>query len=708
MPSYAVLLAHDERPSPSTQWPAAPGGNCDGWAEWFSRTPLLFSLLLGDARQLPDLVPCSAYQDKESLSALTAPMEQVKARWQWLHRLLQPLSTSWPEAIQQQWQAIDAAITSSPRQWLLLDCATLCPHDFDEPQFAAFLQAQRDLCQQWDCSASSLPTALQALQRHPEAELGWWSPSVIARTEVIERENDDDWPAWLSEHYEERYHSAWEEELEAYLVTPKLHPHTGLPCKNDDERENWPTGLVTPYGRWLQSPAEGAIMALASGGYIAVRFPEIQAGAGHPSGLKDLNGVWQLPPSAGYRDLYALTPHVLLCKSPQLAAKHDLRSLPGLELLQAGLIDANWQPEDHTLRAWRGEYSRDQELVLNERGQPLFDSQFESVQDFNPKTGLAVASIRVKLDDDEDDVRIYEGVIHISGKQIIPCEYQIIERGFSNSPPKVFPGGKLLAYDYQDRPRVYSTKGKLLASPDIWSPALLRKVVKNELMAFSGERPEAEQGWFSLKDLEFTRTGQTWQDYSDDLRGVYRAPGQGDTSQTMSREELVQAEDAIWLHDIARILSLGNIHEATQLVQEWRDCVAKPDPDDFEWDEDDTDFDPDVMTISGAENALTLYWQHLLAIGSFFLRLDWKDADGLADTHWLPGTDDWHWDKDEQGDGMDDGQQSLAAHLVTRDLALIRLQTDDDSIRYTVVRERDAEDFIERLAQAAVSCEDCS
>jgi hypothetical protein len=37
-------------------------------------TPLLFSVLLGDARHLPELVPCSAYQDKESLSALAAPM----------------------------------------------------------------------------------------------------------------------------------------------------------------------------------------------------------------------------------------------------------------------------------------------------------------------------------------------------------------------------------------------------------------------------------------------------------------------------------------------------------------------------------------------------------------------------------------------------------------------------------------------------------
>lgn len=75
MPAYALLLAHDEHPSPDTEWPAEPGGSCDGWAEWFSSTPLLFSVLLGDARHLPELVPCSAYQDKQSLAALAAPME---------------------------------------------------------------------------------------------------------------------------------------------------------------------------------------------------------------------------------------------------------------------------------------------------------------------------------------------------------------------------------------------------------------------------------------------------------------------------------------------------------------------------------------------------------------------------------------------------------------------------------------------------------
>ena len=54
MPTYALLLAHDEYPTSTTAWPAqqdAPHSPCDGWAEWFSHTPLLFSLLLVLYRQ---------------------------------------------------------------------------------------------------------------------------------------------------------------------------------------------------------------------------------------------------------------------------------------------------------------------------------------------------------------------------------------------------------------------------------------------------------------------------------------------------------------------------------------------------------------------------------------------------------------------------------------------------------------------------------
>ena len=162
MPDYALLLAHDEHPGPTTDWPAQPGGPCEAWAEWFESTPLLFSLLLGDARHLPELVPCSAYQDKESLISLAAPMDQVKARWQWLKAQMEPLPAHWPDSVRKSWQQIDAIISQSQRHWLLLDCATLIPHDFDTPEYAAALGSLRERCLQWDCSADSLPEALQS------------------------------------------------------------------------------------------------------------------------------------------------------------------------------------------------------------------------------------------------------------------------------------------------------------------------------------------------------------------------------------------------------------------------------------------------------------------------------------------------------------------------------------------------------------------
>jgi hypothetical protein len=73
------------------------------------------------------------------------------------------------------------------------------------------------------------------------------------------------------------------------------------------------------------------------------------------------------------------------------------------------------------------------------------------------------------------------------------------------------------------------------------------------------------------------------------------------------------------------------------------------------------------MQISGDENALTLYWGHQLAIATRFARFDWKDADGIADTHWLPGTDDWP--RDTPAEGVDAGLEHMATHLAARGLA---------------------------------------
>ncbi|MEF9948071.1 MAG: hypothetical protein RR800_06970, partial [Comamonas sp.] len=634
MPDYALLLAHDEHPSPTADWPAEPGGPCEGWAEWFDGVPLLFSVLLGDARHLPERVPCSAYQDKESLISLAAPMDQVKSRWQWLKTKMDPLPAHWPESVKKQWQEIDAIVTQSQRQWLLLDCATLIPEDTDSPEYAAALNALRDQCLQWDCSSEGLPESLQVLKQHPQAQLGWWSHSVLMRTEVIERDNDDDWPAWLKDHYQERYHSAWDEGTDAYYVMPKIHPRTGAKLPGENHRDGWPIGLVTPYGRWLVKPIEGANGAYTSGGYICVRYPEEAEGVGEKSGLKDLNGNWVVPPSAGYRNAYAITPQVMVCKSPNIPNTEDLRSLPSLALLHEGLssIDYN-EEEDEFIRADQGPYGNSRKLLLKSDGQPLFDaSKYEQINDFNAKTGLAVVTVRENYVDEngEESCHVWEGVLHISGQEIIPCEYKTIERGFSSSPPKVLPGSKLLAISDKGQPHVYSTKGKLLASPDIWCPPLNCSPKKNELLTFMGEGPEAELVMFSIKDFSITHTGETWDDYRNALRGMFKGLG-GEQAETtiMTREELIEAEDEVWMSDLTRILCLGDENEATELLQEWRDCVAEPDPDDMGWDEDD-EINPNEMHLPTGENALTLYWVHLIPIATQFARFDWKDADGIA------------------------------------------------------------------------------
>jgi hypothetical protein len=118
--------------------------------------------------------------------------------------------------------------------------------------------------------------------------------------------------------------------------------------------------------------------------------------------------------------------------------------------------------------------------------------------------------------------------------------------------PSDLPGRKLLAFTHQGQPRVYSTKGKLLAAPDIWCPPLNRSIGRNELLCFMGEGDEAEMGMFKGLD------------------------GKVPEIRTMIRAELLDAEDGDWMQDLARMLCPDNADEAAELLQQWRDCVAGP------------------------------------------------------------------------------------------------------------------------------------
>lgn len=322
-------------------------------------------------------------------------------------------------------------------------------------------------------------------------------------------------PDWLAQDYAAPHYGARDEASALYTVLPKLHPHTGQPLPPEDEREDWPLGIVTTDGRWLLRPEAGAVLAYVSAGYLNVQFPEPESGAGHPSGLMDLKGSWVIAPSAGYKDLLAITPYVVQLKSPNAGERNELRSLPAMELLQANIIDASWQPSDNTLRADRGGDMREQTLVMNEDGKPLFDSPYERITEFDPKTGFAVAAIRQPFteSDGSQSSRALEGVIHISGTQIIPCEYELIDRSFLSSPPRVHPGGKLLAFSYEGQPHIYSTAGQRLSAPDVYCTPHQRKVKKGELLTLMGQGPEAEIAMFSIKDFSLSRTGQSWSDY---------------------------------------------------------------------------------------------------------------------------------------------------------------------------------------------------
>ena len=330
-------------------------------------------------------------------------------------------------------------------------------------------------------------------------------------------------PDWLTKDFL-AHDSAWQPEAQAWLVMPLKHPKTGQPLPQQheedepDEQEPWPIGLVTPDGRWLLQPSEGACQVFVSGEHIHVYYPESPSQTGRPSGVMNLSGRWVVPPSAGYRELMAITPHVVQCLSDNMPERHDLRSLPAMDLLQANIIDAGWHTEDNTLRADRGGEMREQALVMDIRGQLLFESCYERIEAFDPKTGLAVAAVRQPHTESDGSAssRALEGVIHISGQLIVPCEFELIDRSFFSHPPRIHPGGKLLAFSDEGQPSLYNTQGKLLASPSIYCPVQHRKVKKGELLAVTQPGPQGEIGMFSIKDYSFTLTGQTWEEYMNE------------------------------------------------------------------------------------------------------------------------------------------------------------------------------------------------
>ena len=111
-------------------------------------------------------------------------------------------------------------------------------------------------------------------------------------------------------------------------------------------------------------------------------------------------------------------------------------------------------------------------------------------------------------------------------------------------------------------------------------------------------------------------------------------------------------------------LCLNDESRTAESCQQWRDCVAAPDPDDMA-DEDD-EIDPDVTHLPAGENALTLYLRICLPLPVSSPALTGRMPDGIANTRWLPGTDDWQWDT--PADGVESGL-AYGRHLAGRQLA---------------------------------------
>jgi hypothetical protein len=515
------------------------------------------------------------------------------------------------------------------------------------PAFAANLEKLRQRCADWNPQEATVPASLQPLLDAFERDNGWWNPAVSARRYDINEQYPPAFPAAVLELCDPHERCLWDETVDAYYVSVK---------KSADQETAEKMALVTEYGRWFVHPDEGAVMVMAQDGWIDVQL-HAEWPLPKPSGLKDINGQWVIPVSAGYRDLYVLSPTLMQCyKSGDGYTKvTQVRSLPGERVLFDDLQDNSYQQHrDDWIRITHVDGSIS---VIDAAGAVVFSGLYQNVGPFSKKHGLAVVS------DGES-----EGVVHKSGRLIIPCQYQRIEAGTRNGPPKLFPGSKLLALDAQYRPHVYSTQGALLASPPIQMDLSGIKD-KDRLLAFDGEGPHAEVLWFSMKDLSIERLGVSRTEYFKPLRDemqrwIDRAKA---TPRTLTREEFLAAEDSQWMQSICRILCDGDDYlVAGALLMRWLTRIHEPTEEERN--------DPDLLTLHGDDNALTLYWKFLPDDAFEILYLDWKETDELE-----------------------------AYRKRHRSRAVVSLETGGDAYMLMTVRKEDGEKFVALLAQAAVS-----
>ena len=519
---YACLFAHDQPSTLESDWDI-DHGHVDGWAEWFEQMPLLFLYLIGDARHLPQIAPCTINGGSEAPACLMAPMAEVRQRWLALHEHMQRREPKLPDDALARWEQMHAVITATTRQWLILDCSMLIDDALGTPQMEAFLQKLRQTCEAWGelsgPEAGDLPPVLQPLLDEKAGAWGWWNPAVIERIYAVEEQPYEAWPSWLREHYVPvREDRSWREEVQAYLVYPSDPSGDEEPPDEYGDRCA-PVGLVTPYGRWLVHPDEGARWVDFDAGYLCLH----QRGEwreGIPSGLKDFNGQWVVPISAGYFNLFPVTKTLATgWRTPRFdedSLSQLLRWPEGQPLFDdirsARLHDDGWVHVTH---------ADEMQSVLDAvTGEPLFAARYMYIRDFHKKLRLAVVEQIVPDQSSPGERRHVSGVVHESGRQIVPCDYAFIHRAYKEDPPKLLHGRQLLAITPDGRPHFYSVDGKLLAAPDCnikpwtWTPM----VKSNQLIAFDGEGMDARVVLVSLSDYSMVYTGETRGDCVDVMR----------------------------------------------------------------------------------------------------------------------------------------------------------------------------------------------
>lgn len=181
---YACLFAHDHPSTPETVWDI-DNGQMDGWAEWFEQIPHLFLYLIGDAAHLPQIAPCAMFGDVESPACLMAPMAEVRERWHALDRHMRPRLPQLPADARAQWAHMHTTVSTTTREWLILDCSQFCDAAIGTPDMNAFLQQTQQRCAEWgpapEMDAGDLPPVLLPLLSEATGQWGWWNPNVIER-----------------------------------------------------------------------------------------------------------------------------------------------------------------------------------------------------------------------------------------------------------------------------------------------------------------------------------------------------------------------------------------------------------------------------------------------------------------------------------------------------------------------------------------------